>query len=190
MPPSHRPTTALHRQLGFTLIELMVCVVILGILASWAAPGLANLSARMTLDSEVERVWQLLRRARQEAASSGQATWLCPTQDGTSCSNNGQWNDSLMLFIDSNGNQQLDGNERLVAVSQPTGSQVSITANSFSSGLGYTPLGFTQGRSSGTFTLTNPALGSGGKNIVVHFARIRTESINDTGIDPDDESDT
>ncbi|MGM8852013.1 GspH/FimT family pseudopilin [Salinicola halophyticus] len=179
-----------QRQRGFTLIELMICVVVMGILASWAAPGLANLNARMTLNSEVERVWQLLRRARQEAASSGQSTWLCPSQDGASCSDNGQWNRSLLLFIDSNGDKTLDDNERLIVVSQPSGSQVSVDPGSFSQGLGYTPLGFTRDRKAGTFILTNPALTKGGTKIVVHFARIRTEPVDDTDSDADDESET
>ncbi len=171
------------------MIELMICVVILGILANWAAPGLANLSARMTLDSEVERVWQLLRRARQEAASSGQPTWLCASLDGKQCSDKAGWGQTLLLFVDTNESETLDGDERIVTISQPAGNQVSITTN-IASGLGYTPLGFTRGRQSGTFTLTNPALTSNGKKIIVHFARIRTEDINDKIIDPDDESES
>jgi type IV fimbrial biogenesis protein FimT len=169
------------------LIELMICVVVMGILASWAAPGLANLNARMTLDSEVERVWQLLRRARLEAAQSGRPTWLCATTDGKSCSDNEQWSGSLLLFIDSDGDKMLGNDERLIAISQPTGSQVSVDPGSFSQGLGYTPLGFTRDRKAGTFILTNPALTTGGTKIVVHFARIRTEPLDDTDSDPDDE---
>jgi|GEM_PF-3463437 len=184
------PTRRRHQQ-GFTLIELMICVVILGILASWAAPGLANLSARMTLDSEVERVWQLLRRTRMEAAQSGQSTWLCATDEGTSCNKESkQWNGSMLLFIDSDDDQTLDNDERVVTVSEPAGNQVNIDPGSFSQGMGYTSLGFTRGRTAGTFTLTNPALTGGGTKIVVHFARIRTEPVDDTVNDPDDEPET
>ena len=106
------------------------------------------------------------------------------------CSDKGQWNGSLLLFIDSNGDKALDSDERLVTVSQPAGSQVSVDPGSFSQGIGYTPLGFTRDRKAGTFTLTNPASTAGGTKIVVHFARIRTEPLGDTDNDPDDEPNT
>lgn len=55
------------RPRGFTLIELMITVSIVGILAALAAPSFSGLIQKSRLDTEVSRLMEGLQFARQEA---------------------------------------------------------------------------------------------------------------------------
>ncbi len=58
---------------GFTLIELMVVVVIIGLFAAMAAPGIAQRIDAYALRSDAERVANLYRNARLRAMGRGSA---------------------------------------------------------------------------------------------------------------------
>ncbi|PAU66313.1 type II secretion system protein GspH [Pseudomonas sp. PIC25] len=74
---------------GFTLVELMVIVAILGIFASIAVPSFTDLVRRNRLQSASEEFYGLLQYARTEAVSRGRSitvtqkdgTWLVKTKD-------------------------------------------------------------------------------------------------------------
>ncbi len=74
---------------GFTLVELMVIVAILGIFAGIAVPSFTDLVRRNRLQSASEEFYGLLQYARTEAVSRGRSitvtqkdgTWLVKTKD-------------------------------------------------------------------------------------------------------------
>jgi prepilin-type N-terminal cleavage/methylation domain-containing protein len=68
MHPAHRPTT---RETGFTLLELVFTVVILGALAKFAMMKLLT-PATMTLPVQAQSVVDLIRRAQSLAVVRGQ----------------------------------------------------------------------------------------------------------------------
>ena len=63
-----RPTTVLpatpHRSRGFTLIELFVVLLIVGVLVSYALPGFNNLIKEARLDSGADKITTTINTAR------------------------------------------------------------------------------------------------------------------------------
>ncbi|MDX1622716.1 MAG: GspH/FimT family pseudopilin [Gemmatimonadota bacterium] len=58
---------------GFSLIEILAAVVLLGIAVSIAAPQVADISRRMQVDSAAQQVLGALERARTEAIKRNRA---------------------------------------------------------------------------------------------------------------------
>jgi len=107
------------KQVGFTLIELMVGVSILAIMLMIALPNLSDFTTRMRVDNEISELNRLLLVARNTAINEGVTVTLCPLSANV-CSNN--WKDELTVFIDnptSPTNPQtpkFDANDRIIKV--------------------------------------------------------------------------
>lgn len=83
-PPPPRPVTASTRRRfapstrpkGFTLVELMVCVAVLGVVVSLAAPSFAETIAANRLTTQTEALRGALSLARAEAVRRAQPVTL------------------------------------------------------------------------------------------------------------------
>lgn len=75
-----------NMQKGFTLIELMIVVAIIGILAAVALPAYQDYTARAKV-SEVVLAGSTCRTAISEASQTGFAS--TPVQDGFGCGEGG-----------------------------------------------------------------------------------------------------
>jgi len=101
---------ASHR--GFTLIELIVSVALLGILINGALYFSQTLLPKTRLVADTNQVIGLIAQARNTAISR-QVTLLCAT--GTQCATFDKNTHNLMLIVDHNNNHRQDSNEPILA---------------------------------------------------------------------------
>jgi prepilin-type N-terminal cleavage/methylation domain-containing protein len=71
---------------GFTLIELVVTVALLGILAAWAVPNIRTFIKNARIVSVTNELVADIGLARQEAQRRGRTVQICASNDGATCS--------------------------------------------------------------------------------------------------------
>jgi len=88
---------------GFTLIELIVVITILGILVGLAAPSLSEFVHSNQLITATNDLIADLNLARSEAIKQSAAAGVCKTSDGVSCSTavSDTWRGGWLVFADS-----------------------------------------------------------------------------------------
>lgn len=124
--PSASPAVR-RLQHGFTLIEVMVVVAIIGILAVLAAPSFLGLLANASVTRATNGFISDTRYARGEAMRRGKSVTICRTVDSTAaspaCSTGsgtavGGWMQGWVVFLDSNGNGTFDAATDIVLRAQ------------------------------------------------------------------------
>ena len=90
-----------HRSKGFSLIELLVTVSVVGILAAIAVPNFQSSIQNSKADSEVSDLQRALNYARMEAINRGVNTRIMPSAAGAA------WNTELSVFLVSDTTKAL-----------------------------------------------------------------------------------
>ncbi|MDP2016247.1 GspH/FimT family pseudopilin [Hydrogenophaga sp.] len=106
------------RSKGFTLIELMVVVAMLGVLAALAAPSFADMLRRMRVESMREELQASIANARVEAISRGRPVVLLRTAPCPQAANALDWDCGWTAFIDLDGDDAIDVGEPTLHVVQ------------------------------------------------------------------------
>lgn len=94
---------------GFTLIELLITLVVAAILLSIATPSFRDTVQDNRLVTQVNGLQSSLALAKSEAITRNNNITVCSSNDRVSCS--GNWEDGWIVFVDSNANTTLDGEE-------------------------------------------------------------------------------
>lgn len=95
---------------GFSLIELVVAVAILGVLTALAAPSFSEISLTSKLTDLANRLVSYAAVARSEAIKRNVLVTLCKSADAAACASTGGWEQGWIvktptevLFKDAGG---------------------------------------------------------------------------------------
>jgi type IV fimbrial biogenesis protein FimT len=112
---------------GFTVIELMVAMAILGILMGIAAPSLRDVLMNATITSQANDLMSAFATARSEAVKRGVRTAVCTSTNGTSCTNSA-WHQGWIIFTDSDADGAVDAGSSALKVQSATDGQNTLTS--------------------------------------------------------------
>jgi type IV fimbrial biogenesis protein FimT len=114
---------------GYTLLELMVVVAIVGILSTMAVPGFRDSIGRNTRESAAADLVSSLSLARSEAVTQSANIAVCRSTDQATCANSSEadWNDGWLVFTDLDSDGAVDVGESLLQAHSSMQSQAKIT---------------------------------------------------------------
>lgn len=152
-----------QRASGFTLLELIITIIVLSIVASFAVPSFRETIMNNRLTAQINEASSLISYARSEASKlqSGVVT-VCSSTDSKSCSGNAAWETGWIVFRDIDGDRTVDtpddellkvgaaltgGNTfRIVDLTSDGGGYVQFASNGF-------PIPSATGNAAGTFVI-------------------------------------
>lgn len=147
-----------HPERGFSLVETLSVVAILGILAGVAVPSLQSVGGSMRVSSASNELLADLLLARSEAIKRNTRVVVCKSGDGQACATSGTWQQGWIVFADLDGNGLRAATEPLLQRQTGGPAALRISGNaSLASYVAYVANGSTRltngGFQAGTFTV-------------------------------------
>jgi len=116
----------MESQRGLTLIELLICTTIVGIVVGFALPALGGAVEAGRASSVRSDLLDSVALAGTRAGITGTRAVLCPTIDAEHCSDDEDWSSGWLVFSDANANREIDGGERLLRREPPLPGRVHL----------------------------------------------------------------
>lgn len=135
---------------GFTLVELIVGIAVIGIITAVALPSLNTFLVKMRVENEISQIHRLALIARNSAINMEQNVTLCPLNASNTCNNNWQGELSVFIDLDNDGVYESASNETLIKVKAAIASNDVLTYTGFSR-ITYSPTGLLASASNSTF---------------------------------------
>lgn len=170
-----------QRASGFTLLELIITIIVLSIVASFAVPSFRETIMNNRLTAQINEASSLISYARSEASKlqSGVVT-VCSSTDSASCSGNAAWETGWIVFRDIDGDRTVDtadGDELLKVGAALTGGNTFRIVDLTSDGGGYVqfasngfPILSATGNAAGSFVICDDRGASEARAISVNIS--------------------
>ena len=109
------------RQAGFTLYELMITVLIVGVVLTFGLPNFAEFTRNSRMTSAANDLHAAFQLARSEAARAKSNITICASANSMAASADcgGTWNQGYIVFVDENGDRARAGANETVLRRQP-----------------------------------------------------------------------
>jgi type IV fimbrial biogenesis protein FimT len=96
----NRPFIVFRRNSGFSMIELMITLVLIGIVAGLVIPNFRSVIQNNRLTTQANTLLIDLNFARSEAIKRSSQMGFCRSTDGVVCSGGGNWENGWLTFVD------------------------------------------------------------------------------------------
>jgi type IV fimbrial biogenesis protein FimT len=108
-------------QLGFTLYELLVTVMIVGIILTFGVPNLIQFTQNSRITSTANDLHAAFQLARSEAARARANITICASADpmGATSDCDGTWDQGYIVFVDADGDLLRAGPDETVLRAHP-----------------------------------------------------------------------
>jgi type IV fimbrial biogenesis protein FimT len=126
---SKKPTS----RSGFTLIELITTLAIGTILITMAVPAFSSMLEENRITALLYDFVGQLNYARSKAITRGQQVVFCKSTDSSSCTDDAEWEDGWIIFVDTSKDKQRDDDEPLLRVTQDVGRRFTIDFGAYGS---------------------------------------------------------
>lgn len=100
---------SLKQTAGFTLLELMIVLAIVGIMAAIAGPSFQSAIRGSSIVSERDALASAIKMARGEAIYRKQPATVCASTDQATCSGGPDWEQGWIIFRDVAADGAFDG---------------------------------------------------------------------------------
>lgn len=181
------PANTISYQAGFTLLELMITVTIVGILSTIAFPSYKSIISSNRITAGTNQMVTALNLARSEAVKRGQ--YVVVRRTGT------DWEGGWQVFVDSvrdtaSKENVLDaGDTTLRTFSSLPGSLTLRGSTNFADYVNYSPTGISQAQ--GVFAICDSGAIAGAKLILINvIGRVRMGTDTDNDRIPEEEDGT
>lgn len=148
----------MRRDSGFTLIELMIAIALVGILLTTAVPALDDFTNDARQTGAINDFISAIHLARNSAITTNSRVTMCASTSGANCEV-ASWDSGWIVFGDLNSNGSLDVGETIVSASAAV-EGLNIQSGEFPAALMYRP----NGRA-----MTNALTGNSGEFTVCDF---------------------
>ena len=121
----------MNKDSGFTLVELMIAIVVMGIILAMAVPNFRSFVLDNRLVTQANDFMTTLSIARSEAIKRGAQVTVCKSADGSNCTTANRWEQGWITFVDSDKDETVDAGETIIQVHEamPSGNTLRGSAD-------------------------------------------------------------
>ena len=119
----------MRRQNGFTLYELLITVIIIGVILAIGVPNMAEFTQNSRMASTSNDLLSSFQLARSEAARSKTNITICASANSLDANPacGGTFNDGWIIFIDDDGDTNRTAGENVLRAHPAPATNVTIT---------------------------------------------------------------
>jgi type IV fimbrial biogenesis protein FimT len=112
--PPHLPGRGRRHLPGFTAIELLLVLALMGTLLTLGVPAFASLLRGWRLDATADALVGDIRLARSTATRLSRPVDICAQDGAGQCATPGDWSEGWLVFVDRNADHHPDSADALL----------------------------------------------------------------------------